>query len=351
MGIFDAIMKNVFGTSYETKLMKTITKPVFIKDFIKESEDIIKLNQLLNNATDEEVKKKILKELNLQRYVQEGLNKVYFELNNSPIPFYALSNIRLEQQDNSSDIDFLLITHQFCCIIKCKSLQGNIEIDSQCSFYRWVKKNEKWSKEGIYSPIEQNRRAELALKNILGSKLNINNMPILSLTVFTNAKATLNFKQCPEEIKDKVIKVDILNTKLKELVENTAIASMDEGKALLIAEALKGMDCSKNKDYSKLENIMIKTIINDTDVKKVVDKSSPSEDKERLIIALKGYRTATAKANSIPPYFIYNNEEMEKIVEALPKTKEEFLLIKGFGEVKFSKYGEDILNIIKGVLS
>jgi DNA helicase-2/ATP-dependent DNA helicase PcrA len=51
MGIFDAIKKSIFSVSFENKLMKTINAPIFIKDFNKESENIINLNQLLNNTT------------------------------------------------------------------------------------------------------------------------------------------------------------------------------------------------------------------------------------------------------------------------------------------------------------
>jgi len=35
-------------------------------------------------------------------------------------------------------------------------------------------------------------------------------MPVFSLTVLTNSKLTLNFKECPCDIKDRVIKVDLL---------------------------------------------------------------------------------------------------------------------------------------------
>lgn len=39
--------------------MNTINKPVSVKDCNKESEEIIKLNQGLNNAKDDETKKKL----------------------------------------------------------------------------------------------------------------------------------------------------------------------------------------------------------------------------------------------------------------------------------------------------
>jgi len=351
MGIFNIIKKNIFSGSFENKIMKTISKPIFIKDFNKESENITQLNQLLNNANDNEMKKKIENEINLQKYVHDSLSKVYFELNNSPAPFYGLHNLRLELGDNKSNIDFLIVTNQFCCIINCKSHQGNIEIDSQGSFSRWIKKGEKSFKEGMYSPVEENRRAELILRGIL-NKHGLENLPILSLTVFTNPKATLNFKNCSEDLMDKVIKVDLINTKIRGMVEKTASPVYEEIKANEVSLILKGLDTSVSIDYSSKfkikdnsENILkVKPELVAPTVKDI------KGNEETMIKALKTYRTAKASLDSIPAYCIFTNDVMNKMVEVMPKNKQEFISIKGFGEVKFDKYGEDIIEIIKSII-
>ncbi len=317
MGIFDALKKNLFSVSFESKLMKTIKTPVFIKDFNTESQEIIRLKELLDSTADEALKKKIQNELYLQNYVHDGLSKVYFELKNSPVPFYGIHNITLGTGSSTENIDFLLVTSQFCCIVKCKSLQGNIEIDSQGNFSRWVKKGEKWSKEGIYSPVEQNRRSELAVKALLNN-INADKMPVLSLTVFTNPKAVLNFKECPEEIIDKVVKVDLLNTKRKDLVESTPAAVYDEIKALEAAQTFIRSDVGTKVDHSfKFESA--KTMDNNSEVKKETvspSKAASEDDKERIINALKAYRTVKATAEKVPPYYVFNNEEMERIIAA-----------------------------------
>ena len=97
MGIFDSIKKSVFGVSYANKLMKSINAPVFVKDFNRENEEIAQLYSRLNNTKDEAAKKKIENEIYLKKFVHDGLSKVYFELKNSPVPYYGLYNIRLEQ--------------------------------------------------------------------------------------------------------------------------------------------------------------------------------------------------------------------------------------------------------------
>ncbi|AWK51622.1 hypothetical protein DIC82_11565 [Clostridium beijerinckii] len=352
MGIFDVVRKNIFGVSFENKIMKTISTPTFIKDFKADNENVIELNKLLSKATDSEMKKKIDNEIKLQNYVHDSLGKVYFELNNSPVPFYGLHNIRLESGENKSNIDFLMVTNQFCCIINCKSHQGNIEIDSQGSFSRWIKKGGKSFKEGIYSPVEENIRVELILKGILNNQ-GLEKLPIMSLVVFTNPKATLNFKNCSEDFMNKVIKVDLINTKLSEIVKNIAPPVYEEKNAMEFAVLLKGLDTSVKIDYSSKFEIKD----NSEDILKVKPKSTDTlveknnkGNEETLIKALKTYRSAKASSNGVPSYFIFNNDEMKRIVEAMPINKQELISIKGFGEVKFEKYGQDIIDIIKSVI-
>ncbi|WP_346890810.1 HRDC domain-containing protein [Clostridium sp. UBA3887] len=65
---------------------------------------------------------------------------------------------------------------------------------------------------------------------------------------------------------------------------------------------------------------------------------------------LKEYRTNMAKMENNKPYFIYNNNTLDEIVAAKPKTKEELLKVKGFGPIKVEKYGQGILNIISEVV-
>lgn len=370
MGIFNVMKKGLFGVRKEDKFMQTINSPVFLKDFVYENKNILELKKLLDNVHNDDVRKKIENEINLQKYLHDGLSKVYFELKNSPIPFYGLVDLRLQEQEQVNNIDFLCVTNRVCCIFKVKSMQGNIEIDKQGSFSRWMKKGEKWYKEGIYSPLEQARKAEIHIKSILKDELNIMNIPVYSLVVFTNQKATLNFKECSEDIINKVFKLDLINTKIKEIVEKTTYNAIEEEVALKIAEKIKELNSPIEVDYAskfkvgeeyKIENSAkeIPTVVKFDDEKikpKTIDdkevivdeKLQGSDDVEQISKALKAYRTAVATRDKIPPYYVFNNEEMNRIIEAMPRTKEEIIKLRGFGPVKVDKYGEDILMIING---
>lgn len=62
--------------------------------------------------------------------------------------------------------------------------------------------------------------------------------------------------------------------------------------------------------------------------------------------SLKQYRYNTAKAANIKPYFIFNNAQMDELIEKMPRNRNELIKINGFGDVKAEKYGDEILRIL-----
>lgn len=82
-------------------------------------------------------------------------------------------------------------------------------------------------------------------------------------------------------------------------------------------------------------------------------ESIPSEQAEDNIIdsplykALRKFRFDQSQVEKIKPYMIYNNQELESLCKNKPQNEEEFIAIKGFGKIKFEKYGDKIINIIK----
>jgi len=62
--------------------------------------------------------------------------------------------------------------------------------------------------------------------------------------------------------------------------------------------------------------------------------------------ALRRYRTEQARARQVPPYVVFSNEILEAFVSRQPRTRDEFLQIKGVGPHKWANFGQDIINII-----
>ena len=61
---------------------------------------------------------------------------------------------------------------------------------------------------------------------------------------------------------------------------------------------------------------------------------------------LKLWRKVKANSLGIKPYIIFSDSTLIEISNKLPKSKEELLDIRGFGEKKLENYGEEIINII-----
>ena len=71
----------------------------------------------------------------------------------------------------------------------------------------------------------------------------------------------------------------------------------------------------------------------------------PGTVNEQLRARLQEWRMERFKADNVPAYTIMHQSTLMDIASFVPKTKEELLAIKGFGEAKYKKYGEDILRI------
>lgn len=69
---------------------------------------------------------------------------------------------------------------------------------------------------------------------------------------------------------------------------------------------------------------------------------------EELREKLQQWRTEKFKAANAPAYTIMHQSTLMAIASIIPHTKSELLSVKGFGQAKFDKYGEEILEICKG---
>ena len=58
------------------------------------------------------------------------------------------------------------------------------------------------------------------------------------------------------------------------------------------------------------------------------------------------YRLRESRKNNIKPYYIFNDAQMEDLIQKKPKNEQELLNVAGFGHAKVDKYGSDILRIL-----
>ena len=67
-----------------------------------------------------------------------------------------------------------------------------------------------------------------------------------------------------------------------------------------------------------------------------------------LELRLKEWRQKHFKALNIPSYMVMSNKTLLEIATKIPRSREELMAIKGFGNASWEKYGEEILAITSG---
>lgn len=350
--------------------------PVFLKEASDTTEFIDKLQKLQHEA-EGNTKKAIEKQISIAKYGEIGEKNVAYELKSSGMDMYILHDICLEAENISAQIDYLVVTRKRTYVIECKNLIGNIEIDRDGNFIRTYELFGKRIKEGIYSPITQNQRHMQVLKEIRkGSKGNFLSKMLFesgfednfkSLVVLANPKTYLNARYAKKEVKEQVIRADQLIAYIKEMDEQVKNVYLSESEMRELAGFFLERNKPERSDYARKYEEMLAEVKKSDDSEKVemkqekikkvevkkVDvkeelKNEQTDHKADVRSRLKVYRLEKSRKEGYKPYFIFNDAQMEDLLEKNPKTKEELLEVSGFGNVKVEKYGEEILEILRG---
>ncbi len=69
--------------------------------------------------------------------------------------------------------------------------------------------------------------------------------------------------------------------------------------------------------------------------------------KDELFELLRGLRREIASQEQVPPYIIFADSALHEMSRLLPTTAQRFLTIKGVGESKLEKYGEQFMKVIR----
>jgi superfamily II DNA helicase RecQ len=72
-------------------------------------------------------------------------------------------------------------------------------------------------------------------------------------------------------------------------------------------------------------------------------------EQEKIYGALRNWRNEQANENGLAPYMIAHNDSLMQIATLQIKSKEDLLQIKGFGEKRAEKYGDEILRVLGSV--
>lgn len=332
--------------------------PVFLKENSDAEAYVEKLHELREKANGT-LKQEIEKQIAIAQYGIMGENNIAFELKNSNLDMYILHDLYVECDDLSAQIDYIIVTRKRVYVIECKNLIGNIDVNNRGEFTRTYELFGKKIKEGIYSPITQNERHLNVLKAIgLKSKTNVIAKTLFekafeetykSVVVLANPKTVLNVKYATKGVKEQIVRADQLINKIKTWDAKYDDVEFSQKAMLEIANSILEKNVEVCSDYSKKYEELLQKVENGEAaiVKEENEQKNVVENREEIVRKLKAFRLEQSKKEKIKPYYIFNDAQMEGIINKNPQTKEELLQVSGFGTVKVEKYGDEILNILK----
>jgi superfamily II DNA helicase RecQ len=95
----------------------------------------------------------------------------------------------------------------------------------------------------------------------------------------------------------------------------------------------------------------ISSLENHKNEKTVIDISSLTEEERTRYEALRTWRNDLARRQALSNYIIASNAELATIAKLNPTTIEELHKIKGMGDKKISKYGEEIIGLLNSEIT
>ena len=325
-------------------LFDKFTETVFYK---KESELELQIEALKNIQLKYPNNEKIKHRLRILELGLRGEKEIEFELKNANIGMYVLRDVNLKYKDLTAQIDYIILTPGYIYFVECKNLIGNIYVNERGEFIREYTYNNKKIKEGIYSPIRQAERHVEIFKKIWSERNNKVLDKIFRerkqswfkpLVVMANSKNILDLKKAPKELKSQIIKSDLLIDYIKKdiaKIDKDLINRKQDMKENAFS-IMQNYNQEISRDYEEELNKWVEKVISNS------DNNSDDELRNKLL----KFRTNRSKEKNIPAYYVFTNDELERIIKEKPKTIEELKSGKYLADVKINSHGKEIIKII-----
>ena len=322
--------------------------------FLKEDSNLQKQFDALKKLHIEYPENKQLEEeLYTVKKGLDGEKEIKYQLSKANIGMYVLHDVNYEYKDLKAQVDYIVVTKAFCYFIECKNLVGNITVTDKGDFIREYSFNGKTIKKGMYSPLRQVEAQRAVFKKIVDAswkdglwekakryyfEKNFERIH-RTLVVVANPDAILKLYYAPKEIKGKVIKADAL---VRTIEQDLAKAKKDEitnqKETWEWAMAFKKRSTNVTYDYYK---IFKEKFVTEAEKQEKLKKENDML-KEKLI----EFRINRAKQKKFPEHYVFTDEELEKIIELKPRTKEELENANILPKIKVQTHGDLIIKII-----
>ena len=299
-------------------------------------EALKKLNDEYPNNND------LMNELYIIKKGLDGENEISYQLEKAHIGMYVLRDINVKYKNLTAQIDYIIITPVYIYFVECKNLVGNITVTEKGDFIREIIINGKKVRKGIYSPLRQVEAQREVIRKIWEENTSKFKKIFASnhfeyyrrvLVVIANQDTILNTSKAPKEIKYKILKADALIRQIeydiKHKKNNDYLESQKNMKK--IAQSYCNLSTKDDTNYYEFYK------------NKYCTSNTTNNDLKNRLINL---RTNRAKEMNIPAYYIFTNDELNKLIEKKPKTIEELKNSNILTPIKIKIHGELILKEI-----
>ena len=121
-----------------------------------------------------------------------------------------------------------------------------------------------------------------------------------------------------------------------------------------IVEKIKDIDSLNNNELcgekmlkEAAEVWLSRSVPNNTNIaNKYLSKINEKSNKSDLENELRVFRKEKSKSMNVPAYYIFTDEEMNNILNTMPKTVEELKIKKILSDIKIKCHGEEIIKIL-----
>ena len=331
------------------ELFKKFTETIFYKKDSQLEEQISALKELQQEYPNNS---KLNYKLKLCELGLIGENEIEFELKNANIGMYILRDVNLNYKDLTAQIDYIIITPGYTYFVECKNLIGNISVNNRGEFTREYIYNHKKIVEGIYSPIRQAERHIEIFKKLLDENQtgimynllkNIRQSWLKPLVVLANSKNILKLQYAPKAIKNQIVRSDSLVNYIKKDINNLDKDYLSSQKYMndFAFKIMQNYNQDIEKDYKEEFQKWLE--------KDKIEPLSSNANNEDIKNKLINYRKTKSQEKNIPAYYIFTNEELNLLLNHLPKTYQELEESNILSNIKLKLHGQEIINIINNL--
>ncbi len=260
---------------------------------------------------------------------------------------YVLRDVKFKYEDLTAQIDYIVITPVYTYYIECKNLIGNIRVTEKGDFIRDFSINGKKIKKGIYSPLRQVEAQREVIRKIWETKVSKATKLFASnkfdyyrkvLVIVANQETILNTDRAPKDIKYKILRADALVRQIEYDLNHRNSNDYLDSKKEMEKMAQFYINISSNEEINYYDYYKDRYCKN-------INVSFNGCLKDRLI----KLRKNRSNELNLPAYYVFTNDELDKLVEIKPKTIEELKKANILSPIKIKRHGDVIIEEINKI--